>query len=137
MGEPKFVEIQIAPHDFWADPGFPAFSACVNNRFKCCIYAHLKAILSETPPKPMRDVKRIERDDAARIGGKPRNLAVLHRHRKNPAAISFEQQGSGNNLRPFSLVHRSINYYLDAIFSTLRSFAANSPVSCHNHRFSL
>jgi hypothetical protein len=91
VGVAELVETSIAFDDLIIDPRLRTSRALLHDLGKGNVDPDFEGFFSDDPLKSLRDVEFLERKDRARIRGKPSNLAILHRHRKNAEAISLEQ----------------------------------------------
>src|ERR1700740_783058 len=108
MGEAEGIQVQIALNNLLTDPGLPALRASTQDLFECSIELHFKNPFLGYPPKTVRNMKTIKRDDPSRIGREPCNFPTFKRHGKDPIAIGFNQQRRRNDYWGNSLAHGSL-----------------------------
>src|ERR1700730_1214331 len=92
MSEPELVQMNIALNDFFADPRLCPFTTGSDHLLESRVQPKLKLSFFQSASQTVRDVKRIEQNDPARIWRKPGDLSTLHRHREYPSAIGFKEE---------------------------------------------
>src|SRR6202035_2620096 len=97
--------MNIALNDFFADPCLCPFTTGSDDLLENSVQPKLKLFFFESASQTVRDVKRIEQNDPARIWRKPGDLSALHRHREYPGTIGFKEERCRNNARSTSIVH--------------------------------
>src|ERR1700688_2033784 len=105
MSEPELVQMNIALNDFFADPCLCPFTTGSDDLLENRVQPKLKLSFFQNASQTVRDVKRIEQNDPARIWRKPGDLSALHCHREYPGAIGFKEERGRNNARSTSIVH--------------------------------
>jgi len=83
--------------DLIVDPGLGTVRALLNHFGKRSVDSNFEALLSDHALESVRGVKFIERNYRARIGGKPFDLAVVHRHGEHTEAVTLEQDFGVNH----------------------------------------
>src|ERR1700676_81495 len=106
MGESESVEVDVTFDNLFTDPGFGPLATSSHHLLECRVYPDLKEAFFQGFFQAVRDMKRLQEDDSTWIRRKPGDLSVLHRHRKYPRAIGFQKEGSRDDLRSTSLVHK-------------------------------
>jgi len=97
MCRPAREERLIEVHDLVVDPGVRAllarFGAAADDRPESAIAGDFEPALPQQTAQPVRDMKGIERKDAAMVRIDPEQLGVVCRlgHRKDAAGIGGEQ----------------------------------------------
>ena len=84
-------------HNLIVDPGFGTLRALLHHFGKRDINSNFETLLSHRALEGVRDMKFIERKNRAGIGGKPFDLAVIHRHGKHAEAVPLEQNFGSNH----------------------------------------
>jgi hypothetical protein len=82
----------IAFDNFLVDPRFISFSAGANHIGKAPVNLHSKNLFTRNSPKSVRHVKFVQRQDGARIRGKPFDGTVILPHRKETEPITVQQE---------------------------------------------
>src|ERR1700730_4281004 len=108
MSESEPVEVDVTLDDLFTDPGFGPLAASSHHLLESRVYPDLKEAFFQSLFQAVRDMERLQENDSTRIRRKPSDLSVLHRHRKYPRAIGFQKEGSWNDLRSTSLVHKEV-----------------------------
>ena len=83
MSVAKRVQALITGDDLGIDPSLFALGALADHVSKGGVDFNLKFALFPRPARGMRQMKSVERNDAARIGREPLDRVVFHRHREN------------------------------------------------------
>src|ERR1044071_2322061 len=95
MGKAEVVKLKVGADQWFADPGpaSPRQHAGAHGLLEVVINAKFKRVsrAAHELGESVGDMKCIERDDAAGIGGVPANSAVGVGHWKNPAAVGIEE----------------------------------------------
>src|ERR1043166_1637250 len=89
MSQP--MQSRVTLDDLSVDPGFVAVRALLHHFAEGSVHPDLESFPPHHPLEGMRDMKFLQRQDRARVGRKPPNLAVLHRHGENAQLVSLEQ----------------------------------------------
>jgi hypothetical protein len=95
--EARVVQRAIALDNRVVDPvavGVFTRGAGLDHGAEAGIDPHLETPLPQGARQPARDVERVERNDPARIGRVPTNLARRDRHGKPAAGVGGEQSVS-------------------------------------------
>ena len=87
----KLMEARVAFEDLFIDPGLGAFGALLHDFDEGSVDPDFENFSSSDPLESLGHVEFFEREDRARIGREPADLAILHCHGKNAEAISLEQ----------------------------------------------
>src|SRR5438874_7274387 len=96
------VQRTVALQDLFVDPApliVLARRARPNDCSKIAIHAHVEAPLTDDAAQPLRGMKRVERNDAARIRRVPSDLSGLDGHWKPAARIGGDEKIRGNHWR--------------------------------------
>ena len=91
MRVPEFVQPRVALDDLVVDPGLGALRAFAHDFSERNVHADLEDFFPRDALEGMRNVEFLEGENRARIGRKPFDFAVLHRHGKHAETISLEQ----------------------------------------------
>src|SRR5687768_16861375 len=91
MGVAELVESSVALDDFAVDPSLGALGTLPHHFGEGNVDPDFEDFLAGDALESLGHVKFLEWQDRARIGRKPPDLAILHRHGKNAEAISLEQ----------------------------------------------
>ena len=91
VGMPEFVQSRVALQDLAVDPRFMAFRAGSHDFGEDGVDANLQAAFVENAPECMRNVEGVQGQNAARIGRKPLDGAILHRHGKHAESIALQE----------------------------------------------
>src|SRR5688572_5840699 len=100
-----FVQRAIAADDLVADPASGIAGIALRLRARAhdalerAVDLDSEATLANHARETPGRVKRVEGDDAARIGREPPDLAAVHRHGKPAAGVRRQQQLAGNHPR--------------------------------------
>src|SRR6476620_910020 len=86
------MQIQIALDDLVIDPGVLACGTGSDHFLKPSVDPNLKWRDAPLAFQAMRNMKPIERQNGARIGRDPADLAILHRHRETSQAIAVQKK---------------------------------------------
>ena len=98
MGQAARVELDVALDDLRCNPRAWIVRIAIDLRARLhdvgerTIHRNFEAALAPDSLEPARHEEAVERNDAARIGGKPADLAPLDRHRKPSARIRGDQK---------------------------------------------
>src|SRR3954466_3297047 len=87
----ELMEPGVAFNDLAVDPGFVTLRALAHHFRERNVDPDLEGFLSHHALEGVRNMKFPQRQDCPRVGRKPPNLAVSHRHGKNAETISLEQ----------------------------------------------
>ncbi len=88
----ELMQSRVALDDLGVDPGVVPLSAGANDFAKFYVDLDLENFFALQLAERMRHMKFVERNDGARIGREPFDLAIIHRHRENAEPITLQQK---------------------------------------------
>lgn len=113
------MQTRVTFNDLIIDPGLGTPRALLHHFGKRNVYSNFKTLLSKNPVESARDVKFIQRKNRARIGRKPFDLAVIHRHGKHAEPVPLEQDFGINHGRSNVEVRRpNVNAFTAHYYSS-------------------
>src|SRR5207248_8104224 len=111
MSVAKCVQALITGDNLGIDPGLFALRALADHDSKGGVDFNLKFSLFPGAARSMRQMKSVERNNAARIGREPLDRVVFHRHRENAEPITMKKK--------VGLDHCSILSAVDALATAI------------------
>src|SRR5881227_4101107 len=88
----ELMQSHVAFNNFEIDPRILAFRARLDDFRKRVIYRRCKNFFAHETPQRVWHMKIFQGQNCARIGRKPLNRVVLHRHGKNTEPITLQQE---------------------------------------------
>src|ERR1041385_6239570 len=88
----ELVQTRIAFDDLIVDPGVGTRGTAPHHLAKVGVDPNLDRLCAKLSLQPMWHMKSIERQNRARVGEKPADLAVVHRHGKTAEPIPFQEE---------------------------------------------
>src|SRR6266436_1631655 len=110
MSEAESMQIDVALDNLLTDPSLCALTTGSYYSLEGRVQPDLKPLFLQTSFQSVRNVKCIERNDSAWIRRKPGDISVLHRHRKYPRAIGFQEERCRDDFGSTSLAHLKTEY---------------------------
>ena len=92
MRATELMQSHVAFNNFEIDPRIFAFRARFDDFRKRAIYRRSKNFFARETPQRVWHMKIFQRQNCSRIGLKPSDLVVLHRHGGNTEPITLQQE---------------------------------------------
>jgi len=99
----KLVQPHVTLDNFAIDPGVFALGAGADHFRKTIVDLDLKNSFPQDATQRVRHVKFFEGQNRARVGRKPFDCALFHRHRENTEPIALQQKFRLNHREKFAL----------------------------------